>query len=197
MKQRLVFGPRALFCLSALADEFAPYLDAGNDNADDGFSATDIAATFAHAPHLLFLARRFGDDIARILAGGAADIIDEAHDIFQQSMRHVDDDTKAMNAIRHFRGRVSFAAALGDIAGLTEMDSQFRWLSDAATCAVKETAHFLMRQAARRGLAKPPQDSLSGCGWIIFAVGKLGAEELNYSSDIDREGWVNCLVIRF
>lgn len=171
--------------LSALADEFAPYLDADKGSADDGFSATDIAAILTHAPHLLFLARRFGDDIARILAGDAADIIDEAHEIFRQSIRHVDDDTKAMNAIRHFRGRVSFAAALGDIAGLTEMDSQFRWLSDAATYAVKETAHFLMRQAARRGLAKPPQDSLSGCGWIIFAVGKLGAEELNYSSDID------------
>ena len=180
-----IANPDKAELLSALADEFAPYLDADDGNIDDGFSATDIAAIFTHAPHLLFLARRFGDDIARILAGGGVAIIDEAHEIFRQSMRHVDDDAKAMRAIRHFRGRVSFAAALGDIAGLTEMDTQFKWLSDTATCAVQETAHFLMRQAARRGLTQPPQDSLSGCGWIIFAVGKLGAEELNYSSDID------------
>ncbi|MBT6414730.1 bifunctional [glutamine synthetase] adenylyltransferase/[glutamine synthetase]-adenylyl-L-tyrosine phosphorylase [Candidatus Puniceispirillum sp.] len=170
---------------SALVAEFAPYLDANNANTDDSFSPTDIATIFTHAPHLLFLARRFADDIARILAGNAADIINEAHDKFRQSMRHIDDENKAMQTIRHFRGRVSFAAALADIAGLTIMETQFTWLSDAATCAVQETAHFLMRHAARRGLAKPPQDNLSGCGWIIFAVGKLGAEELNYSSDID------------
>lgn len=180
-----IANPDKAQLISDLAGEFASYFHNDENQTDIGFSPTDVATIFTHAPHLLFLARRFPDDIARILNRGTADIIDEAHDKFRQTMRQIDDDDKAMRAIRQFRGRISFAAALGDIAGLTRMDAQFTWLSSAATCAVEETAHFLMRQAARRGVAKPPQDDLSGCGWIIFAVGKLGAEELNYSSDID------------
>ena len=58
-----IANPDKAELLSALADEFAPYLDADDGNIDDGFSATDIAAIFTHAPHLLFLARRFGDEV--------------------------------------------------------------------------------------------------------------------------------------
>ena len=174
--------------ISAVAAEFAPYLDAsdaGDMNAKGNVSARDLASILTHAPHLLTLARRFPDDIPRILNGDSAGIITNAHDMFQRAMRQAEDEAKAMQAIRRFRGRVSFAAALGDIVGQTPMDAQFGWLSDAATCATQETAHFLMQHAAQRNLATPPEDNLAGCGWIIFAVGKLGAEELNYSSDID------------
>lgn len=184
-----IANPDKAELISSVADEFAPYLahvdDAGDADSHMAVSASDLAHIFTHAPHLLLLARRFADDISAILRGDSAGIIDTAHDRFWHDMRTIKDDAKAMQAIRQFRGRVSFAAALGDIVGQTPMDAQFAWLSDAAICAVRETAHFLMRQAAERGLAKPPQDNLEGCGWIIFAVGKLGAEELNYSSDID------------
>lgn len=182
-----IANPEKAELIASLAEEFAPCLDAVStiSSKAGGISATDIAATFAHTPHLLVLARRFADDISRILDGGAADIIDEAHHLFRQSMQQCDNDDAAMKAIRQFRGRVSFAAALGDITGQTSMEMQLQWLSNAATCATGETVHYLMRHAAERGLASPPQDDLSGSGWIIFAVGKLGAEELNYSSDID------------
>ena len=184
-----IANPDKAELISSVAAEFAPYLahvaDAGDADSHTAVSASALASIFTHAPHLLLLARRFADDIGAILRGDSAEIIDIAHDRFQRDMRNIKDDAKAMQAIRQFRGRVSFAAALGDIVGQTPMDAQFAWLSNAAICAVRETAHFLMRQAAERGLAKPPQDNLAGCGWIIFAVGKLGAEELNYSSDID------------
>ncbi|MGB0690421.1 MAG: hypothetical protein ACPGOZ_07005, partial [Candidatus Puniceispirillum sp.] len=139
--------------ISAVATEFAPYLDAG-DASDMGargnVSSCELASIFTHAPHLLTLARRFPDDIPRIVNGDSAGIITNAHDMFRHAMRQAEDEATAMQAIRHFRGRVSFAAALGDIAGQTPMDAQFAWLSDAATCGVQETAHFLMRQAAQR-----------------------------------------------
>ena len=114
--------------ISAVAAEFAPYVDAGDASdmgAKGNTSPHDLASILTHAPHLLTLARRFPEDITRILNGDSANIIVNTHDRFQRAMRQAEDEAKAMQAIRRFRGRVSFAAALGDIAGQTPMDVQF------------------------------------------------------------------------
>ena len=46
---------------------------------------------------------------------------------------------------------------------------------------------FLLRQEAARGRhqAADPEQPEEGCGLIVLAMGKMGAGELNYSSDID------------
>src|SRR5262249_59756325 len=47
--------------------------------------------------------------------------------------------------------------------------------------------HHLLGDAARRGRLKPanPARPEQGSGLIVLAMGKMGARELNYSSDID------------
>ncbi|MGB1953452.1 MAG: hypothetical protein ACPHQQ_05405, partial [Candidatus Puniceispirillum sp.] len=86
--------------ISAVATEFASYLDAG---AKGNISSRDLASIFTHAPHLLTLARRFPDDITRIVSGDSAGIIANAHDMFQRAMRQAEDEATAMQAIRRFR----------------------------------------------------------------------------------------------
>ena len=46
---------------------------------------------------------------------------------------------------------------------------------------------FLLREAATRGRLKPADKTKpeEGSGYIVLAMGKMGAFELNYSSDID------------
>ena len=44
---------------------------------------------------------------------------------------------------------------------------------------------YLIRDAIRKGRLKAEADPSSGCGLIVLGLGKLGARELNYSSDID------------
>ena len=60
-----------------------------------------------------------------------------------------------------------------------------QWLSSAAETAVRATVRFLFDRAAGLGQCPPPNEDMANCGWIILALGKLGASELNYSSDID------------
>ena len=58
-------------------------------------------------------------------------------------------------------------------------------LSRAADAALRASLAFLINLAVARGKIKPVDSSMQGCGWTIIALGKLGAEELNYSSDVD------------
>ncbi len=51
----------------------------------------------------------------------------------------------------------------------------------------RPAVRYLLREAARRGKLKPTdaRHPETGSGYIVLAMGKMGAFELNYSSDID------------
>src|SRR5262245_36925827 len=87
----------------------------------------------------------------------------------------------AMRALRHFKTEVALLTALCDLGGVWPVMTVARRLSAAADAAVAAAVRFLFRQARERG------DWLSGepDGYIVLAMGKYGAFELNYSSDID------------
>ena len=97
----------------------------------------------------------------------------------------VADDAAMMAAIRHLRQRSGLATALADLANKADVGTQMNWLSTAADAAIAATVRYLFRQAAARGLVLPDCTGQRGCGWTILALGKLGASELNYSSDVD------------
>ena len=54
----------------------------------------------------------------------------------------------------------------------------------AADAALRASLAFLINLAVARGKIKRLTVLCRG-GWTIIALGKLGAEELNYSSDVD------------
>jgi glutamate-ammonia-ligase adenylyltransferase len=56
-----------------------------------------------------------------------------------------------------------------------------------ADAAVGAAVRYLLADAARRGRFNPPDKANpgQGSGYIVLAMGKMGAGELNYSSDID------------
>ena len=53
--------------------------------------------------------------------------------------------------------------------------------------AVASAVRWLLHQAASAGKLKPadPDDPAADCGLVVLALGKHGARELNYSTDID------------
>jgi glutamate-ammonia-ligase adenylyltransferase len=87
----------------------------------------------------------------------------------------------AMRALRVFKSEVALLVALCDLGGVWPVMAAARRLSEAADVAVAAAVRFLFREAARRGdwLGSDP------AGYIVLAMGKHGAFELNYSSDID------------
>ena len=74
-----------------------------------------------------------------------------------------------------------FLTAFCDLAGVWPVMTVTRHLSQAADAAVTAAVGFLFRQAGKAGdwLAEDP------AGYIVLGMGKYGAFELNYSSDID------------
>lgn len=88
---------------------------------------------------------------------------------------------EAMRLLRLYKVRIALLTALADIAGIWPVMTVTRHLSIAADTAVASAVRFLFRQAHKRGewLADTPD------GYIVLAMGKHGAFELNYSSDID------------
>lgn len=100
-----------------------------------------------------------------------------------------DDVTEAglMSALRHLKTEAHFLIALSELAGEVETDVTVRRLSDLADACVSAAVAFLLRDAHLQGkITLPsPEDPSQGSGWILLGMGKLGAHELNFSSDID------------
>lgn len=93
----------------------------------------------------------------------------------------------AMTHLRVYKAEVALLTALADLAGVWSVMQVMRALSDAADAALQGAVRFLFRQAAEKGDWQPenPEQPEHGSGYIVLAVGKYGALELNYSSDID------------
>ncbi len=86
--------------------------------------------------------------------------------------------------LRRAKGAVALLTALADLTGHWPVMQVTRALSEFADATVAATIRFLLAEAHRRGkLCEMVEDASSGI--IVLAMGKHGAYELNYSSDID------------
>lgn len=92
--------------------------------------------------------------------------------------------TDAMAILRHAKADTHLACALGDLSGGLELDEVTLALSNLADRAT-QTAMILASRAAASRDAASFLTPLQVPGFFIIAMGKHGAQELNYSSDID------------
>ena len=87
----------------------------------------------------------------------------------------------AMRILRLFKSDIALLTALCDLGGTWPVMDVARRLSEAGDAAVAAAVDFLFAQARAKGDWLPPDAS----GYFVIAMGKHGAFELNYSSDID------------
>ncbi|NVO14459.1 MAG: bifunctional [glutamine synthetase] adenylyltransferase/[glutamine synthetase]-adenylyl-L-tyrosine phosphorylase [Rhodoplanes sp.] len=97
------------------------------------------------------------------------------------------DDAEVMRLLRRLKAESALLIALADIGGVWPLEHVTRALSDLADTAVRAAVRHLLLGAMRAGKLVPPDpDHIEEhCGYVVFAMGKMGAHELNYSSDID------------
>ena len=97
------------------------------------------------------------------------------------------DMTGLMAGLRRTRRRAALTIGLADIAGLWSLEQVTAALTALAETALRLGARHLLRRLAARGAIDLPDESdpERGSGLIVLGMGKLGAGELNYSSDID------------
>ncbi|MGE0152565.1 MAG: bifunctional [glutamine synthetase] adenylyltransferase/[glutamine synthetase]-adenylyl-L-tyrosine phosphorylase [Reyranellaceae bacterium] len=89
-----------------------------------------------------------------------------------------------MAALRRMRQRVALTVALADIAGLWTVEQITQALSDFAETALESATRFLLLAGEQGGQVRLDGNP-DNAGLVVLGMGKLGARELNYSSDID------------
>ena len=96
-------------------------------------------------------------------------------------------EAAAMRLLRRMKAEAALLIALADIGGVWPVMRAARALTEVADTAIGAAVRYLLRDAAARGKLKPADKSApeEGSGYIVLAMGKMGAFELNYSSDID------------
>ncbi len=89
--------------------------------------------------------------------------------------------------LRIAKARVALLAALADLGGVWDTMAVTRALTQFADSAVQRCVALLVGDEIRRGKLPRaiPDDAAAGAGLVVLAMGKMGAFELNYSSDID------------
>ncbi|MGP9790447.1 bifunctional [glutamine synthetase] adenylyltransferase/[glutamine synthetase]-adenylyl-L-tyrosine phosphorylase [Roseinatronobacter sp. NSM] len=89
--------------------------------------------------------------------------------------------------LRQAKRRVALLAALADLGGVWSLDQVTGALSDLADRATHVALTTLVADEIRRKKlpGATPGDAATGAGMVVLAMGKMGARELNYSSDID------------
>ena len=97
------------------------------------------------------------------------------------------DEDEAMGLLRRMKAEAALLIALADIGGVWPVMRAARALTELADMAVDSAVRFILADAARAGLLKlkDKAEPQIGSGYIALAMGKMGAFELNYSSDID------------
>ena len=98
----------------------------------------------------------------------------------------VDEDALSP-VLRTAKGRTALLAAIAETGGAWTTAQSTAALSDLGDAALDAALNLLMRQAHAKGLLTLSLDQATSAnsGLAIFALGKHGGRELNYSSDID------------
>lgn len=158
--------------------------------ADAGWSAALEAArpaldpVFAASPYLFGLVRRWPDGLAATLDEPAADRL-EAILAATEALTGGADELRA--PLRRLKGELHLLTALADLGGVWDLDQVTGALSRFADVSVNAALRAVAHDQRERGkLVSPPDDPRGPVpGLFGLAMGKHGAFELNYSSDID------------
>ncbi|MGA9251663.1 MAG: glutamine-synthetase adenylyltransferase [Roseobacter sp.] len=91
------------------------------------------------------------------------------------------------DGLRTAKRRVALVTALGDLAGawpLEQVTQTLTRLADmACQVALRQAVFHQIQRGKLPGMTE--EDVADAAGMVVLAMGKMGAEELNYSSDID------------
>ena len=171
--------------IAAADDPDLSTFDRGLKAGDDGHSL--LAALFGNSPYLTQCAVQEPAFVHRLFSAGPdralADVMVEMTCLRRKAV----DQSALAACLRRAKRRVALLTAVADIAGTWSLEKVTAALSDFAGAALGCAAAHLLRQAHAAGIVTlpDPDDAENDSGLVILGMGKLGARELNYSSDID------------
>jgi glutamate-ammonia-ligase adenylyltransferase len=146
-----------------------------------------LLALADHSPYLWRLVTADPVRAERCLATAPETSIDACFHRLSAACDAAEDEAALMQALRRAKQESALVVALADLGGVWDVVMATRALSRAAEAFIRAALRFLLREAFRAGTLRLSDETCPeiGCGVTILAMGKLGASELNYSSDVD------------
>ncbi|WP_417484157.1 bifunctional [glutamine synthetase] adenylyltransferase/[glutamine synthetase]-adenylyl-L-tyrosine phosphorylase [Maricaulis salignorans] len=145
-----------------------------------------LDSVFAAAPYLGRLAQRRPEGLAACTQQDAAIRLDKAIADVIAAGAESPDIASLDTALRRAKADMHLLVALADLAGRWDVADVTAAVSRFADAAVQAALLGHVRFAAAAGRALPVEDAANPLpGLFVFALGKMGTGELNYSSDID------------
>jgi len=139
------------------------------------------------SPYLFDLVRADGARTIRLLESDPQAHLARLIDNTCRDVSAASGEADVMASLRRMKSEAALLIALCDIGGVWPVMRVTAALTDLAVASVQSALRYVLRQEAARGRLLPPDlDSPEdNSGLIVLAMGKMGAGELNYSSDID------------
>ena len=147
--------------------------------AEKGFHSDEplLDAVFGNAPFLGRLALRETGALGEYFAAGPQTVLNAAI-LLAHASADADSEAAAMRDLRVAKRRAALAIAMADVAGVWGVNRVTAELTRFADACVSGALRFLLK-------AQKAEVTEDNCGLTVLAMGKYGAHELNYSSDID------------
>ncbi len=177
--------------LSDLKDIARSQPDIADLLAGEGALKDFIVAALSLSPYLRDTARVSPELLSSAIGGPLLpqlrQAIAEARGAWDPALHENASEAAVMARLRQAKRRLSFLTALADLARLIDGRQTTAFLSEFAEAAVQAAIdHLLLAgQSAGKLALKDEARPGEGSGVIVLGMGKLGAGELNYSSDID------------
>ena len=146
-----------------------------------------LGALFGNSPFLTHCCLAEPEFVERLLDEGLDPTFARTMDEVAEPRAGALDEPHLMAALRRAKRRVALLIAIADIASLWPLATVTQSLSRFAEQALDVSVRHLLRAAAAAGEIEPAdaRDPARESGFIVLGMGKLGAYELNYSSDVD------------
>ncbi|HTN97803.1 MAG TPA: bifunctional [glutamine synthetase] adenylyltransferase/[glutamine synthetase]-adenylyl-L-tyrosine phosphorylase [Nordella sp.] len=139
-----------------------------------------VDAVFGGSPFLRDLILRDGAFAERILTTEPDRMLTE---IIEGLGAEAGDEPEMRRLLRKSKARAALTIALADLSGAWSLDQVTDALSRFAEAVLEAALGWLLDDARRTGKLLSAKEEESG--YTILGMGKFGAYELNYSSDID------------
>lgn len=144
-----------------------------------------LEGVFGSSTYLVDLAARDPSRLAEILRDDPAARIEKL--IEATRAQDISDEAELMRFLRRVKQEAALIIAIADLSKAWETLEATAALTRVADATLSAAVAFTLRDAAFAGKLElaDQRDPERGSGWIFLGMGKQGALELNYSSDID------------
>ncbi len=159
----------------------------GETIASSATLETLLHGLFEGSPYLWGIIAFEPGILLRLLAETPEAAMDRILSSYTKQTLAAESDAEAQVILRAMKREGALLIALADIGGVWDLDRVTEALTNLADTAVRAAVNRSLQAASKAGKIRIANEADPGeaSGYIVLAMGKHGAGELNYSSDID------------